>query len=121
MGLQERQVYGPERTDSARGPVSLNATLSHFPLFQSFIWPSLVFSYKMGIFRYEDISTETIFVNSVKGAKEFLLNEPPEASRNARIRLNIFVVVHNTILIGGGLLLGRFLLHRLYDYYQSNY
>lgn len=74
----------------------------------------------MGIFQYEDIDTETVFINSVKGAKEFLLNEPPEASRNARIRMKIFVILHNSILTIGGLLLARCLIHRLYDYYVNN-
>lgn len=79
------------------------------------------FRFKLGIFRYEDIDTETVFINSVKGAKEFLLNEPAEATRNARIRMQIFVILHYSILTIGGLLTAKFLFNFFRNYYVNNY
>lgn len=65
---------------------------------------------------------KTLFIaNGLKGAKEFLLKEKPEASPQARMRMRIFQVLHYLIQFLGVYYMMRFALRSLYAYATSHW
>uniref|UniRef100_A0A1A9Z4Q0 Fatty acyl-CoA reductase n=1 Tax=Glossina pallidipes TaxID=7398 RepID=A0A1A9Z4Q0_GLOPL len=69
---------------------------------------------KLGLFQNVDIDDETFYINGIRGAKQFLLHEPLEATRGARIRLQFLFFLNYFVQIAAILLIGRVLLQYLY-------
>lgn len=69
---------------------------------------------KLGLFQNVDIDDETFYINGIRGAKQFLLHEPLEATRGTRIRLQFLFFLNYFVQIAAFLLIGRVLLQYLY-------
>uniref|UniRef100_A0A1A9WVE3 Fatty acyl-CoA reductase n=1 Tax=Glossina brevipalpis TaxID=37001 RepID=A0A1A9WVE3_9MUSC len=71
---------------------------------------------KLGLFQNVDIDEETFYINGIRGAKQFLLHEPLEATRSARVRLQFLFFLNYFVQIAAALLIGRFLFRYLCEW-----
>ncbi|XP_065365046.1 putative fatty acyl-CoA reductase CG5065 [Calliphora vicina] len=72
---------------------------------------------KLGFMCYSNINHEEFVSYGIRGAKQFLLNEPAEASSQAKMRLKIFIVLHYLIQFIGVLFIGKFLIRYLQSFF----
>ncbi|KAM7349768.1 putative fatty acyl-CoA reductase CG5065 [Cochliomyia hominivorax] len=68
---------------------------------------------KLSFMCYSNIDHEKFISHGIRGAKQFLLNEPPDASKQARFRLKLFLVLHYTIQLIGIILIGKYVINYL--------
>ncbi|KAI8128070.1 putative fatty acyl-CoA reductase [Lucilia cuprina] len=72
---------------------------------------------KLSFMCYSDFDHEKFISHGIKGAKQFLLKESPEASNQAKMRLKIFLVLHYLIQFIGVFLIGKMLIRYLKTYF----
>lgn len=77
----------------------------------------LSFSQKLGFMCYSNLDHREFITHGIRGAKQFLLHEPPEASSQARLRFKIFFVLHYLIQLIGVILIGKFLIRYIKSYF----
>lgn len=75
---------------------------------------------KLSFLCYSNIDQTAVIAQGVRGAKEFLLNEPPEASKQAKLRMRIYKFLHYSIEFIGVILIGTFLIRYIYDHISFN-
>ncbi|XP_053948997.1 putative fatty acyl-CoA reductase CG5065 [Anastrepha ludens] len=73
---------------------------------------------QFGFLQYTNVDYEQFFRMGIRGARVFLLNEPPECSQGALTRMKIYKALHFLIKLVGSVLilrcLGRFLYAKFY-------
>ncbi|XP_061395538.1 putative fatty acyl-CoA reductase CG5065 [Musca vetustissima] len=73
---------------------------------------------RFGFLHYVEADKEVFLANGIKGAKEFLLKERPVASPQARLRLRIYMILHNILKYVGLYYLLRYIYRVLCVYFN---
>ncbi|XP_011179937.1 putative fatty acyl-CoA reductase CG5065 [Zeugodacus cucurbitae] len=69
---------------------------------------------KFGFLQYRDLDYEQFFRKGIRGARVFLLNEPPTCSQGALTRMKIYKALHFLFKLIGSVLILRFVANFIY-------